>query len=310
MLTLPKGYAVVIGGANIDIAGTSDAEPIAGDSNPGTVCFSSGGVARNVAENLARLGVPVRFLTVFGGDPYAERIKQDCVQAGIDISAAKTEASRTTSVYLSINDNRGEMRIAVSDMRLYDALTPGYLESHLDLINQAAVCITDTNIPQESLAFLARRCTVPLFIDPVSVTKAAKIRNLLPFIHTIKPNKIEAEFLTGITVRDETSLHRIADVFLQHGVKQLFLSLGTKGLFCADAKRKFLLPAESLSAVNTTGAGDSLLAGLTWGFMHHLDLETCARAGRSAAGICIESPYTVNPAMSCDLLCKRANIGR
>lgn len=301
-------YAAVIGGANIDIAGTSAAEPVLGNSNPGTVCFSSGGVARNIAENLARLGVPVRLFTVFGGDPYAEFIKRDCIQAGIDISGAKTAEDCTSSVYLSVNDNRGEMRLAISDMSLYDMLTPDYLEAQLDIINRAQVCIADTNIPQESLEFLVRRCTVPLFIDPVSVTKAAKIRHLLPFIHTIKPNGMEAAFLTGVTAEDEASLERIADIFLQQGVKRLFLSLGPRGIFCADTERRFLLLPEQLKAVNTTGAGDSLFAGLTWGFMQGFDLETCAKAGQAAASICIESPHTVSRAMSKDLLCLRAGI--
>lgn len=311
-------YAAVIGGANIDIAGIASAALIPGDSNPGVVRFSPGGVARNIAENLARLGVPVRFITAFGDDPYAGLIKTGCLQAGIDISAAKICTDYTTSVYLSLHDPGGEMQLAVSDMRLYDMLTPEYLATQLALINYAAVCIADTNIPQESLAFLAEHCTVPLFIDPVSVTKAAKIRDLLPFIHTIKPNRLEAEFLTGISLSDESgsdgdesvdeSMHLIADVFLQRGVRQLFLSLGSRGIFCADASRRFVLPPEQLQPVNMTGAGDGLFAGLVWGFMYGLDLEHCARAGRAAAGISIESPDTVSRAMSAELLCRRAGI--
>ncbi len=303
-----RGYAVVIGGANIDIAGISAAELIAGDSNQGCVRFSPGGVARNIAENLARLSVPVRLLTVFGSGPYAEQLKQSCIQAGIDISAAAAAPEHDTSVYLSISDHRGEMQLAISDMRLYDALTPSYFASRLELINHAAVCISDTNIPEASLDFLARHCTAPLFIDPVSVTKAVKIKKLLPFIHTIKPNKAEAEFLTGIPAHNDTSLHRIAEAFLKQGVRQVFLSLGAQGLLCADAQHSILLPPEHITAVNTTGAGDSLLAGIVWGRMHKLPLLQCAQAGNAAAGICIESPLTVSPAMSNALLCRRIGI--
>ena len=302
------GYAVVIGGTNIDIAGMSAKEIIAGDSNPGTVRFSPGGVARNIAENLARLDVPVRLLTVFGSGPYAEQLKQSCTQAGIDISAAETSTEHDASVYLSISDTQGEMQLAVSDMRLYDTLTPRYFASKLELINRASVCISDTNLPEESLEFLARHCTVPLFIDPVSVTKAAKIKGLLPFIHTIKPNRAEAEFLTGISVHNDASLQRIAEAFLQQGIQQVFLSLGVQGLFCVDTKQSILLPPEHITAVNTTGAGDSLLAGIVWGFMHKLPLPQCARAGIAAASICIESPLTVSPAMSSTLLCRRIGI--
>ena len=303
-----SGCAVVIGGTNIDIAGISTAELISGDSNPGTVRFSPGGVARNIAENLARLGAPVRLLTVFGSGPYAEQLKRSCTEAGVDISAAEIHAGSDASVYLSISDRHGEMQLAVSDMRLYDALTPDYLAVRLEVINRAAVCVADTNIPEASLAFLAHRCAVPLFIDPVSVTKAAKIKELLPYIHTIKPNRAEAEFLTRIPANNDASLQRIADAFLQQGIRQVVLSLGAQGLFCADAERRFFVPPERITAVNTTGAGDSLLAGLAWGFMHGLPFEQCARAGSVAAGICIESPLTVSPAMSSALLCRRAGI--
>lgn len=301
-------YAVVIGGANIDITGASSAALVAGDSNPGIVRFSAGGVARNVAENLARLDVPVYFLTVFGGDMYAEHMKQECMQTGIDISAAQTLPERTSSVYLCINDAAGEMQLAVSDMNLYDSLTPEYIAVNMLLINGAAVCITDTNIPKASLEFLARHCTVPLFIDPVSTAKAEKIRDILPFIHTIKPNKMEMQCLTGIRLTDDRSLRNAAAVLLQAGVKRLIVSLGKDGLFCSDAGQCLLLPAMEVSPVSTTGAGDSLFAGIAWAFIHGFDLETSARVGQAAASICIESPHTVSRSVTKELLCKRAGI--
>ena len=81
-------YAAVVGGVNMDIGGQSYAPLIAGDSNPGRVQMSLGGVGRNIAHNMALLGLDVRLLTAFGDDLYAQRIAASCGELGIDISQA------------------------------------------------------------------------------------------------------------------------------------------------------------------------------------------------------------------------------
>jgi len=67
-------YAAVVGGVNMDIGGQSDGPLVPGDSNPGRVRISLGGVGRNIAHNMALLGLDVRFLTAFGDDLYAQRM--------------------------------------------------------------------------------------------------------------------------------------------------------------------------------------------------------------------------------------------
>ena len=111
-------YAVVVGGVNMDIGGVSAGPLVPADSNPGAVRMSLGGVGRNIAHNMALLGVDTRLLTAFGDDAHAQRIAASCGELGIDISRALQVPGERTSTYLFIAGERGEMALALSDMEI------------------------------------------------------------------------------------------------------------------------------------------------------------------------------------------------
>ena len=297
-----RPYIVVIGGQNMDIFGRPDAPLVPRDSNPGRVRMSQGGVGRNIAHNLALLGEDVKLITAFGEDHSADQLADGCRRAGIDITNALTVPGGATSVYLFITDEHGEMELAVSDMAIYEQITPDFLRGRLDFINRAALCVVDTNLTAEALAFLAEHVQCPLFVDTVSTAKAKKLQGLLGSIHTIKANRIESELLTGITIDSDGALREAAERFLDLGVRQVFLSLGDDGLYCADGNELLTLPNYPTEMVNTTGAGDSLMAALAWSHRQALSLEQTARAGLAAASICIGSAETVSPDMNADAI--------
>lgn len=293
-------YAVVIGGVNVDIGGRSNAALVARDSNPGLVRTSLGGVGRNIAHNMTLLGVDVRFLTAFGDDLHAKRVCASCGELGIDISHALQVAGGTTSTYLFINDPDGDMALAISDMEICKCITPSYLASNLALINNAQLVVVDTNVPEESLAYLAEHCTAPIFADPVSTAKAAKLKPILGKLHTLKPNRIEAELLSGIRITDEESLLRATQALLDTGLHRVFLSMGTDGVFAADRNRHLLVPCYPAQMRNATGAGDSFMAALAWAYLEGTDLENSAKAAAAAASIAVEGEETINPLLSAD----------
>lgn len=298
-------YAVVIGGVNIDIGGRSFRPLVAKDSNPGKVTTSLGGVGRNIAHNMSLLGMDVRMLTAFGDDIYGQRIAASCAELGIDISCALQIPGGTTPTYLFLNDVDGDMALALSDMEICDRITPAYLNSHMSLINNAQVVIVDTNIPQESIAFLAECCTAPIFADPVSTAKAEKLRPVLGKIHTLKPNRMEAELLTGISITDEDSLRAAAKALINTGMHRVFLSLGTEGVLAADRERMLKVPCFKATMRNATGAGDSFMAALAWAYLEGTDLETTAKTAAAVAAMTIESEETINPAISADAVRNR-----
>lgn len=300
-------YVAVVGGATMDIRGFPAAPLVQRDSNPGSVTLSPGGVGRNIAHNLALLGQPVKFLSVFGGDAWATPLAQSCRSAGVDVSQCPTLANGATSVYLFITNEKGEMELAVSDMAVYEQITPDFLAARMHIINRAQVCITDTNIPGESLAYLAQHCRVPLFADTVSTTKTKKLAGLLPYLHTLKPNRIEAQLLTGIEIVNDASLAAAAKALLKAGLTQVFITMGEEGVYCADHRQNLRLPINPGPVVNTTGAGDAFTAALAYGYMNGLTLAQTARAGLAAAALCIASAETISPQMSKEELLKAVN---
>ena len=299
-------YVTVVGGVNMDIGGTSAGPLVAQDSNPGAVRMSLGGVGRNIAHNMSLLGLDVRLLTVFGDDLNAQKITASCTELGIDASHSPIIPGGRTSTYLFINDEHGDMALAVSDMDIYRHLTPQVLSGRQKLLAASQVIVLDTNIPEESIQYLAQTMSVPIFADPVSTAKAGKLRSVLGRLHTLKPNRLEAELLSGVAITDETSLHRAADALLETGLQRVFISLGADGVLAADHTEHLLLPVLPAQMTNTTGCGDAFMAAITWAYLRGLSLEDTARVGLAASAIAMEGTETINPALSEDALLARA----
>lgn len=226
-------------------------------------------------------------------------------------NSASTSATRcqvpggTTSTYLFLNDVDGDMALGLSDMDICERITPAYLASNLSLLNNAQVIVADTNIPAESLQYLVTHCTPPVFVDPVSTAKARKVQPVLGRVHTLKPNRIEAELLSGVQITDEASLRLAASRLLETGLHRVFISLGTQGVFAADQKEMLMQPCIPAQMRNATGAGDAFMAALAWAYLEGTALAETARAAEAAAAIAIEGEETINPAMSADAVRSR-----
>ena len=299
---------VVCGGVNIDICGKSFDPLIAADSNPGTVRISLGGVGRNIAHNLRLLNEPVTMLTALGGDLYAKRVQEHCTQIGLDLSHARHVAEAATSTYVFLAGPDGDMALAVCDAEISNTITPAYLTDQLPLLNAAAAVVLETNLPSQSIRFLAEHCTAPLFDDPVSVTKAEKLRESLGKLHTLKPNKLEAELLSGVRITDDKTLEQAADALLSTGLKRVFISLGANGLYCAAGDQRLRVPCPPTTLVNATGGGDALMAGLVKAYTMGLSLADSARLALACSSIAVEGTQTINDKLSLQWAMTRAGI--
>ena len=302
-----SAYSVVIGGVNIDIGGQSFQPLILSDSNPGRVRTSPGGVGRNIAHNLHLLGLPVKLIAAFGEDLYARVILDSCRKLGIETRDAISIPGEATSTYLYLADHTGEMHLAVSDMEICRFLTPEALKEKLPVIRGARVLMLDTNIPAETIAWLCGQVRIPIFADPVSVSKAEKLKPVLSRLHTLKPNRLEAELLTGIRITDDAGLNRAADALLESGVKQVFITLGKEGVLAAGEQERIRLPALPEVPINTTGCGDAFMAALVWAYTQGMNVRESACAGLAAASIARAGSETVNNAMCEEKLREKMN---
>ena len=298
-------YVVVVGGANVDICGRSRDNLVPADSNPGLVSMSIGGVGRNIAHNLSLLGADVRMLTAVGDDLNGQRLCAASTGAGIDMSHALRLKDERTSTYLYVTGPDGEMAVAVSDMSICERITPGYLAKKEKLLENARAVVCDANIPPESLLWLAEHCTAPLFIDPVSTVKAVKLLPILGRIHTLKPNRLEAELLSGIPIESGEDVEKAAEKLLEMGLSRVFISLGGDGMYAATRDGSCWMENLPCRMVNTTGCGDSAMAALVWAYLEGLGLEDSVRAALAAGSITLESPETISPQMSAEAIRER-----
>lgn len=315
-----KGYAVVIGAANIDIGGTPYKPLIPGDSNPGVIKMSYGGVGRNIAHNLALLGVKVEFITAIGDDTLGKEMLERCESIGMDTSLSLIVPGASTSTYLFINDEDGEMNLALSHVDIVKNISPEYIESLSDVINSAAVVIADCNLSQETLLKLKEICKVPLYIDTVSVSHADKIKGHLDGIDTLKPNLLEAEFLTDMIIENEYDCLEAARALIEQGVRRVFISLGPHGMLAADKNHAIMADRYPTEVKCTTGAGDSAMAAIIWsslkeggpeksegkdglaGSIKGNELVAPVKAANAAASATISVDPTIHPAMSSGLI--------
>ena len=198
------------------------------------------------------------------------------------------------------------MAVAVADMEICEKLTPDYFASQKELLDGAAAVVVDANLPRESIAHLVEHCAAPLFVDPVSTVKAEKLQGLLSHVHTLKPNRIEAELLSGVKISDDATLHQAAQALLDQGVQRVFLSLGGDGVFAAQQGETHLEPICKAEMRNATGAGDAMMASLVWSFLAGRNLAESCAAGTAAAAIAVESEETINPNISAEAVLARA----
>ena len=299
-------YAVVIGAANIDIGGTPYKPLIPGDSNPGVIKMSYGGVARNIAHNLTLLGFNVELITAAGDDPLGMEMLKKCESIGLDTSLSVIVPGGSSSVYLFINDEKGEMDLALSHVDIVKNITPEYIESISDVINSAEVVVADCNLSQETLLKLMDICEVPLYVDTVSVSHADKIKGHLEGIDTLKPNLLEAEFLTDMIIESEYDCLEAARALINQGVRRAFISMGPEGMIAADKDHAIMADRYPVTVKSTTGAGDSAMAAIIWSTLNEEGdgLIAPAMAANAAASATISVDPTIHPGMSSDLIRK------
>jgi pseudouridine kinase len=286
-------YIAVVGGMNVDIGGRPARRLVLKDSNPGRVSIRPGGVGRNIAHDLRLLGMEVRMLSAVGDDEHGDLLLRSCAACGIDTSLCLRAEGESSSTYLYITDEHGDMQLAVADMAVTARITPAVIAARLDALNAARAVVLDANLEAETLEYLAAHVTAPLCADPVSTGKSERMRRILPRLAFIKPNELEAEALTG-----EAEAEKAARVLLAAGVRRVFLSLGAQGMLAAEGEKRINLPCEQARVLNTTGAGDAVTAALVWAGVKGLDLERSLRFALRAGAVTCECLEANNPELS------------
>jgi pseudouridine kinase len=303
----PEAPVLVIGGAGVDMVGRLKAELKPGVSNPANIRISFGGVGRNVAENLVRLGQPVRLITAIGDDLVGEQLVDLIEAAGVDVSAILRSDEHSTGSYMGVINSGGTLHFALDDINAASAITPAYLHAHADLFQGASLVFIDANLPVNTLRTvfsLAGKAHLPVCADPTSPSLAKRLQSHLARLQMISPNGAEAAILCDRPFQASKRQEAIdaAKCLVGKGVRLALLSLAEYGVVYATSETSGHVPAIRTKIVDPTGAGDALTATVIFSLLNEISLDDAVRLGVTAATLTLQHRGTVIPDLSLEML--------
>lgn len=267
-----------IGAANIDRKLSATGPLRMGTSNPARQHESFGGVARNVAENLARLGAEVSLVTAVGDDTAGRALAAHAKSVGIDMRAAVL-ADASSGTYTAVLDGSGDMALAMADMALYERMTPEMVLSDLPA---ADMVVADLNLPQGTVAALIGGVR-PLVIAAVSEPKMARLPADLRGLRLLILNVGELGARLGRDVSGDAQIVAACREVQAQGARDVVVTAGAAGVWFTSKDEVKHLDALPVDVVDVTGAGDAFAAAVCWSLMNDADLETACQAGLTLA---------------------------
>lgn len=303
----PEAPMLVIGGAGVDIVGRLRSEPRLKTSNPGQIRTSFGGVSRNVAHNLARLGQPVTLITVVGEDQIGQQLLDQVGAAGVNVDAALHSPNFPTGAYLGVINQKGELEFALDDMRVISALSAEYIRKCASLFKDASGIFIDANIPKSTLRTiisLAEKARLPVCADPASSTLAPRLRSYLSRLYLITPNSAEASVLCEqpFEAGKRQQALAAAKYLVAQGTETVIISMAEFGVVYATSETSGHFPALRTEILDPTGAGDALTATIIFSLLNDIPLDDAVRLGVTAASLTLRYPGSVLPDLSLEKL--------
>jgi pseudouridine kinase len=307
LILSPEAPTLIIGAANIDVIGVLDEDLHTATSNPAHIRFSFGGVARNVAENLSRLGQPVKLISAVGDDEFGAQLLKQTREAGVDIENVICTSQFSTGSYIGVIDPVGEIQFALDDMHAIRELSSQYLRDRYALFKGASLLFVDANLPPKTLRTalsLARRAKIPVFADPTTTLLAHRFSPYLDRFHLLTPNINEAAFFCdrSFDPSDPVQAIEAAKHLVSRGVQIAIVTLAEFGVCYATSETSGYIPAIRTEIVDPTGGGDALSAAVVFALLNDIPIDDAVRLGVSAASLTLRHRGAVLPDLSLEKL--------
>ena len=296
-------YILVLGASIVDIIGFSRKKYQKRDSIPGQIKISLGGVCRNIAENLARVNVNTEFISILGGDEQGRNILDNSMKIGYNMENSLILEEECTPTYMAVLNENGEMESTIVDMECLNKMDSAFIDSKASIIENAEYVVLDADNP-ELLEYILTKFQgkTKFILDPVSATKAKKVEHLIKYFHTIKPNRLETELLCRFKIESDNDLVKAANYFRSLGVENVFISLDADGIYYKNSKEEGKIRTTAVEVKNVTGAGDSFVAGVGYGYMNKLSIKDTVKYAIAMSIVTITHEETINPSMSEDFV--------
>jgi len=251
---------LVVGSINLDLVAGASRIPLAGETvSAKTFNIFPGGKGANQAFAAARLGAPVSMIGMLGNDTFGVQLRASLEASGVDTKAVGVVPESSGLALITTTENGENAIVVVGGANAY--LSAGDLDKHIDVIRSAGIILTQLEIPLETvehLAAVAQRENIPLILDPAPARPLPA--SLLGGVEWLTPNETETCSLLRLSTGElpVDSLEDAARQLMHSGSRNILIKLGPRGCYLALADgTRILLPAYSVPAVDTTGAGDA-----------------------------------------------------
>ena len=295
-------HILVIGGANRDITARANQEmiPLA-ESHIGQVSQTAGGVGRNIAEALARLGQKVTLLSAFGDDEFAHQMMAHLTGLDIDISPSLRVDGQDSDCYLTIHDKDGEQVTAINQMALSDKITPRVITEQAEMIAAADFVICDCNLGENSLSEIASmKRKGQLVLDGVSSAKIGRASQIISDVDILKCSRAEALSLVGGD--ENTPDEAVVEMMADRGAAHIVLSQGASGFCIYRDDEAHQIEAIQTAPETISGAGDCLLAGYIYGLATGRSVKEAGMIARQCAYLSCQSVSAVSDHISLETI--------
>lgn len=256
---------ICIGAAFIDELFHAHDPMLLGTTNEATVTKTAGGVSRNIAHQLALLGVPVQLISVFGNDSDGDWLKKSCTAAGVQLDGSITKEG-LSGKYTGILNADGSLFSAFLTNAANHLITPEHLSEHKALLKTASFLLADANINTDTAEWLlgfSKETGIPFVLEPVSVPPAKKYKHVnLEGLYLITPNEDELPVLCS---ENAFFTQQQVEELLNRGVQNIWLHNGKHGSALYNKEKAITLHAPVIEVVDCTGAGDGSLSGFILG---------------------------------------------
>jgi ribokinase len=278
---------IVVGSANTDMVVKIDKHPLPGETRLGGDFFmNAGGKGANQAVAAARLGGNVAFVAKVGNDIFGKQTLDGLTNEQIDTSHVFIDETAPSGTALIIVNAEGENSIVVASGA--NAKLSVEDVSAIAELKDTAFILMQLETPIDTITAVINAAKIigtKVILNPAPAQQLTD--TILEGLFLIVPNETEASILTGISVTDLGTASKAADVLLHKGVSHVIITLGKQGAYFKSPLRELLVPAPSVTAIDTTAAGDTFCGAITVALSEGKDWEDAIRFAIAAASLSV-----------------------